>query len=94
MRSGPEPKIATTRLLRLSESCSGVFQSNVFKCRMSKCSLLTSSARGGYDGILEGNIRTDLQFHRHFDEWHSRNLLSYVRGLYDQAIADGFPSWR
>jgi len=46
------------------------------------------------DGILKGNIHTNLQFHRHFDEWHSRNLTRYVRGLYDQAVADGFPNWK
>jgi hypothetical protein len=32
-------------------------------------------------------------FLRHFSEWRSRDLTSHVRGLYDQAIADGFPHW-
>ena len=30
------------------------------------------------DGILKGNIHTNLQFHRHFDEWHSRNIAKDI----------------
>jgi hypothetical protein len=43
--------------------------------------------------ILKGAINTDSAFSRHFAEWHSRNLTAYVKSLYDQAVADGFPSW-
>jgi CRISPR/Cas system Type II protein with McrA/HNH and RuvC-like nuclease domain len=44
--------------------------------------------------ILKGKFDPQAAFRRHFDEWHSRNLRSYVEGLYDQAISDGFPHWR
>ena len=44
--------------------------------------------------ILNGAINTEGAFRRHFAEWHSRNLSSYVRGLYDQAVSDGFPYWK
>jgi hypothetical protein len=69
------------------------------KCNNGKRDRLTNLAAlellcARNDGILRGNIHIDLQFHRHFDEWHSRNLTSYVRGLYDQAVADGFPNWK
>jgi hypothetical protein len=43
--------------------------------------------------ISGGQINLDPRFFRHFEEWHSRDLSSHVRGLYDQAIADGFPNW-
>jgi hypothetical protein len=33
-------------------------------------------------------------FFRHFSEWRSRDLPSHIRGLYDQATADGFPKWK
>jgi HNH endonuclease len=33
------------------------------------------------------------KFGRHFVEWHSRDLSSHIKGLYDQAIADKFPRW-
>jgi len=33
------------------------------------------------------------KFGRHFVEWHSRDLSSHIKGLYDQAIADKFPKW-
>jgi hypothetical protein len=33
------------------------------------------------------------RFGRHFVEWHSRDLSSHIKGLYDQAIADKFPMW-
>jgi hypothetical protein len=44
--------------------------------------------------IVKGAIETETAFRRHFAEWHSRNLSSYVRGLYDQAVSDGFPNWK
>jgi hypothetical protein len=49
---------------------------------------------GRNDQILSGAVNADSSFGRHFTEWHTRNLSSYVRGLYDQAIADGFPQWK
>jgi 5-methylcytosine-specific restriction endonuclease McrA len=48
-------------------------------------------ARNGQ--ISNRQIPSDPKFSRHFEEWHSRDLPSHVRGLYDQAIADGFPKW-
>jgi hypothetical protein len=45
------------------------------------------------DHILSGDVGADSSFRRHFEEWHTRNLSSYVRSLYDQAIADRFPEW-
>jgi hypothetical protein len=36
-----------------------------------------------YDGFL-----------RHFAEWHSRDLSSHIKGLFDQAVADNFPRWK
>jgi hypothetical protein len=45
------------------------------------------------DRILKGAIKAGTVFSRHFDEWHSRNLTAYVKSLYDQAVADGFPNW-
>jgi CRISPR/Cas system Type II protein with McrA/HNH and RuvC-like nuclease domain len=44
--------------------------------------------------IATEHIHTDSTFHRHFVEWHSRDLSNYIRGLYDQAAADGFPRWK
>ena len=43
--------------------------------------------------IAKGYAGVELAFLRHFSEWHSRDLSSYIRGLYDQAVADGFPEW-
>jgi len=43
--------------------------------------------------ILSGELGAASSFIRHFEEWHTRSLSSYVRGLYDQAIADRFPKW-
>jgi HNH endonuclease len=43
--------------------------------------------------IRSGVIHADSSFKRHFEEWHTRDLSSYVKGLYDQAVADGFPRW-
>jgi len=44
--------------------------------------------------ISNRRIHSDSRFFRHFEEWHSRGLSSHIRGLYDQAIADGFPKWK
>ena len=44
--------------------------------------------------ISSRQIHSDPRFFRHFEEWHSRDLPSHIRGLYDQAIADGFPKWK
>jgi hypothetical protein len=44
--------------------------------------------------IAKKHIHTDPAFLRHFVEWHSRDLSSHIKGLYDQAIADSFPSWK
>jgi hypothetical protein len=38
--------------------------------------------------------RTDPAFFRRFSEWRSRDLSSHIRGLFDQAAADGFPKWK
>jgi hypothetical protein len=43
--------------------------------------------------ILKGAINIEPAFRRHLAEWHSRNLSVFVKSLYDQAIADGFPNW-
>jgi hypothetical protein len=44
--------------------------------------------------ISSGQIHSGPRFFRHFAEWHSRDLSSHIRGLYDQAVADGFPNWK
>jgi hypothetical protein len=44
--------------------------------------------------IAKGPGGVEPAFFRHFSEWHSRDLLSHVKGLYDQAVADGFPEWK
>jgi HNH endonuclease len=46
------------------------------------------------DKIQSGVLNAESSFKRHFEEWHTRNLSSYVRGLYDQAVADDFPKWK
>ena len=43
--------------------------------------------------IAKEHIGTDPAFLRHFAEWHSRDLSSHIKGLYDQAVADDFPRW-
>jgi hypothetical protein len=43
--------------------------------------------------IADGRIDVDRFFRRDFAEWHTRDLSSHVKGLYDQAVADGFPRW-
>jgi len=44
--------------------------------------------------IAKEHIRPGAKFLRHFVEWHSRDLSSHIRGLYDQAVADKFPRWK
>lgn len=44
--------------------------------------------------IADGRIDVDRFFRRDFAEWHTRDLSSHVKGLYDQALADGFPNWQ
>ena len=44
--------------------------------------------------ILKGNINADTRFCRHFADWRLRDLSLHIRGLYDQAAADGFPLWK
>jgi hypothetical protein len=43
--------------------------------------------------IMKADLQADAAFSRHFAEWHSRDLSLHIRGLYDQAAADGFPIW-
>jgi hypothetical protein len=69
------------------------------KCNNEKRDRLTDANSlerlcGRNEQILSGALNADSSFGRHFTEWHTRNLSSYVRGLYDQAIADGFPQWK
>ena len=44
--------------------------------------------------IGKGDIHINLKFRRDFEEWHSRDLAAHVKGLYDQALSDGFPRWK
>jgi HNH endonuclease len=44
--------------------------------------------------IAKEHICTSPKFLRHFAEWHSRDLSSHIKGLYDQAVADKFPKWK
>ncbi len=46
------------------------------------------------DQIKGGLVHAESSFNRQFEEWQTRNLSSYIRGLYDQAVADGFPKWK
>jgi hypothetical protein len=43
--------------------------------------------------IAKGDLTPGPQFCQHFVEWHSRDLSSHIKGLYDQALADKFPKW-
>jgi len=38
--------------------------------------------------IANRHVQSSPKFSRHFLEWHSRDLSSHIKGLYDQAIAD------
>jgi CRISPR/Cas system Type II protein with McrA/HNH and RuvC-like nuclease domain len=44
--------------------------------------------------VVKEHIGTTPKFLRHFSEWHSRDLSSHIKGLYDQAVADKFPRWK
>jgi hypothetical protein len=44
--------------------------------------------------IRDDKIKVGSAFGRNFDEWRSRDLSAYIKGLYDQATADGFPKWK
>ncbi len=44
--------------------------------------------------IADGRIDVGRFVRRDFAEWHTRDLSSHVKGLYDQAVADGFPRWK
>jgi len=45
------------------------------------------------DKIAKDQMWMGHRFGRHFVEWHSRDLSSHIKGLYDQAVADKFPKW-
>jgi hypothetical protein len=68
-------------------------------CNNEKRDRLTSTAAlealcARNEAIADGRIEADRRFRRDFAEWHTRDLPSHVRGLYDQALADGFPRWK
>lgn len=44
--------------------------------------------------FVKGHKYTDPKFLRHFTEWHTRDLSSHIKRLYDQAAEDGFPKWK
>ena len=44
--------------------------------------------------IAKGHKGASRNFLRHFAEWQSRDLSSHIQGLYDQAVADKFPTWK
>ena len=44
--------------------------------------------------IADGRIDADRLFRRDFAEWHTRDLSGHIKGLYDQAVTDGFPTWK
>jgi HNH endonuclease len=46
------------------------------------------------EDITKKHPSADPAFFRHFSEWHLRDLSRHIRGLYDQAAADGFPKWK
>jgi HNH endonuclease len=56
------------------------------------CALKRLCARN--EKIAKGHGGVKPAFFHHFSEWHSRDLSSHIRGLYDQAVADGFPEWK
>jgi hypothetical protein len=69
------------------------------KCNNAKRDRLTDSGAldllcSRNEKILKGATNTEVAFQRHFYEWHSRNLSSHIKGLYDQAVSDGFPIWK
>jgi HNH endonuclease len=69
------------------------------KCNNEKRDRLTNMAElealcARNEEIKEGRADTDRFFRRDFAEWHTRNLSGHVKALYDQAVADGFPTWK
>jgi 5-methylcytosine-specific restriction endonuclease McrA len=69
------------------------------KCNNEKRDRLTNKDALGRlcarnEKIAKKQIDTDQKFLRDFAEWHSRNLSSHIQGLYDQAVADKFPTWK
>ena len=44
--------------------------------------------------ITKGQTHVNAAFNRHFSEWYARDLTRHIKGLYDQAIVDGFPIWK
>jgi HNH endonuclease len=68
------------------------------KCNNDKRDRLTDTDAlqrlcGRNERIIAGDIEADTVFSRHFAEWRLRDLSLHIRGLYDQAAADGFPFW-
>jgi CRISPR/Cas system Type II protein with McrA/HNH and RuvC-like nuclease domain len=68
------------------------------KCNNDKRDRLPDTAAlerlcGRNEKIAKKQIPSDLKFFRHFEKWHSRDLSSHIKGLYDQAVADKFPKW-
>ena len=68
------------------------------KCNSEKRDKLTSMAAierlcARNEEIAKDPKWMEHRFGRHFVEWHSRDLSSHIKGLYDQAIADKFPKW-
>jgi CRISPR/Cas system Type II protein with McrA/HNH and RuvC-like nuclease domain len=69
------------------------------KCNNEKRDRLTNKDALGRlcarnERIAKKQIDIDQKFLRDFAEWHSRNLSSHIQGLYDQAVADKFPTWK
>src|SRR5262245_27630654 len=69
------------------------------KCKNGQRDRLTSKVALGRLGArneksAKNQIDLDQKFLRYFVEWHSRNLSSHIQGLYDQAVADKFPTWK
>jgi hypothetical protein len=52
------------------------------------------TAKNGCASKMQTAGNSDPRFFRYFEEWHSRDLPSHIRGLYNQAIADRFPKWK
>jgi hypothetical protein len=44
--------------------------------------------------ITSGDIHPAEAFRRDIDEWRLRDLSAHVLGLYEHAMADGFPRWK
>jgi hypothetical protein len=42
---------------------------------------------------MRGDLEADEEFRGHFAERRLRDLSLHIKGLYDQAAADGFPFW-